>query len=214
MTAPTRLDLVIPQGKTWSEVLRWGQPVHTFKAFNATGAIVQLAPLQIKITGHGMTDGWSFRLTNVAGMTQLNDRDYVCKKIDADIFEVHELIGEGADAYVRELNAAGYSAYTGGGYLEYALPMDLTGMTMRWQGRKSFDSADPPEFDYSTTLTANGSGIVLDNTAKTVTLQTAFADTALWTFDSLVHEIEATDAAGNKPPFVAGRLTVEREVVR
>ncbi len=223
MSRPQTLDLAIPQGKTFSHVLRWDQGVYAFKEFAAAGAIVQLAPLRIKTAAaHGMPDGWSFRITNVLGMTQLNSRldnhepNYVARAVSGqlDQVEVLEVVGEGETAYLREVNAAGFSAYVSGGYIEYALPVDLLGMTMRWMARKSFDAADPAVFDYSTTLNANGSGIVLDNTAKTVTLQIALLDTAALDFDSLLHEIEVTDSAGKKPLFVAGRLTLDRELVK
>lgn len=208
MTQPAELNLDIPQGKTWSQVLRWGSGEFTFKPITAAP---QLAPLRLTVTAHGVVDGWPVRITNVLGMVQLNDRDFVAKVIDTNTLEIREVVaGE-----TRPVNAAGYSAYASGGYVEYETPVDLSTIpTWRWQGRKSFDAADPAEFDYTTTLTAAGSGIVVDNTAKTVTLQTAAADTAAWTFDTLFHEIEVTDVSGKKPPFAAGRITVLREVVK
>lgn len=219
MSEPAVLNLTVPQGKTWSEVLRWAQPDVAFRAFASSGAIVQLAPLRIKTeVAHDMPDGWSCRITNVVGMVQLNDRDFVVKKISDDTVEISEIIDSVDDngrpcKIIRQLNAAGYSAYVSGGYLEYHLPVDLAGMTMAWQGRKAFD-ATAKEFDFSTTLSANGSGLVLDNVLKTVTLQVAALDSAPWIFDQIVHEIEVTDAAGKKPPFAAGRFELSREVVK
>ena len=211
MTTPSTLDLEIPQGKSWSEVLRWGSGDYTLKPFDATGTIAELAPLQIKVTAHGLTDGWPFRITAVEGLEQVNDRDFVCGVISADVIEVRELREDGS---VYPVNAAAFSPYISGGYIEYEEPRDLAGLTMQWQGRESHDAA-AAAFDFSTTLTPAGSGIVLDNAAKTITLQTAPADTAPWTFDTVLHEIEVTvTATGEKPPFVAGRLTVLREVVK
>lgn len=228
MSLPDVLDLDVIQGKTFSEVLRWEQPTITMKKFDASASnvpIVQLAPLRLKVTGHGMPDGWAFHITNVEGMVQLNSSPtsadpnrrlgFVARKIDADVIEVLELILDGADIIQREVNAAGFSAYTGGGYIEYALPVDLSTVTAwKWQARKAYDSADPAVFDLSTTLNANGSGIVADNTAKTVTLQLGLLDTAAFAIETLVHEVEVIVAGGTKPPFVAGLLRVRPEVVK
>lgn len=225
MTSPSQLDLVIPQGKTFSHVLRWDQGIYTFKDFAASGTIVQKAPLRIKTAAaHNMPDGWSFRIANVVGMTQLNsplDRafaaNYVGRAVSGqpDQIEVIELVGEGDSAYLREVNANGYADYLSGGQLEYALPVDLDTITaLRWQARKSFDAPDPSVFDYSLALNVNQSGIVKDNILKTITLQIGATDAAAFTFDSLVHEVEATDSTGKILPFVAGRLTLDREVVR
>jgi len=114
----------IVRGSTFVLTVQWAVPPIIYKPI--TG-ITQTAPVRITCVGHGLVDGWPVAITNVKGMTDINatankisDRDkYPVTVIDADTFEINTI------------DAAGFKAYTSGGYVQYDTPQTLTSITPR-----------------------------------------------------------------------------------
>jgi len=117
-------DIKIVKGKTFRDVIRWESAPVVYKAI--TG-ITKTAPARITAVAHGIPDGWRAAVTNAGGMTEINasanslrDSDYKqVTVVDVDTVELNAV------------NAAGFHAYTSGGYIQYNTPVDLTGFTAR-----------------------------------------------------------------------------------
>ena len=86
---------------------------------------------------HGMVEGWRCRVSRCKGLTRLNTVDedrprssdyFQATVIDADTVEINSR------------NTTGDKPYTGGGILQYGVPMDLTDCVVRAQIRQSVGS--------------------------------------------------------------------------
>lgn len=88
--------------------------------------------VRLAVEAHGMVEGWRFRVTRCKGLTRLNTVDedhprasdyFQATVVDVDTVEINTQ------------NTTGDKAYTGGGILQYGVPMDLTGCVVRAQIR-------------------------------------------------------------------------------
>lgn len=195
--------LEIPQGRTFSKVLRWGQPR---LAYREIASASRAAPcIVVTAVPHDLPDGWTFRIDNARGMTELNSIQYEGDKLtlyDATVIDTTTI-------EINSLNAAGFQAYAGGGIITYNMPVDLAGMTAAAQVRPRVDSTE-----ILLSLTTENGGIVLDNVGKTITLQISAIDTAAITWVSGVWDLELTSAGGIVTPVVGGIVKVCPEVTR
>lgn len=191
-----KLNLIIYQGSTFSEVLRWEGPTKVYKPI--TG-ITQAAPAILTVAAHGVPNGWRVKVTNVVGMKEINSTDTYRKAtvINAGSIELNEV------------NAVGYTAYTSGGILEYNTPIDLTGYTARMQIRSKLeDTAVLLE------LTTGVDGrIVINNTDKTITLVIDAVTTAALTWLTGVYSLELI-VGTVVTTLITGCVTIKREVTR
>lgn len=196
MSTPIKLNFKIIQGSTFDQVLRWESGI---KAYKTITSVSQTAPVTVFSVAHGLPVGWRTRVTNVAGMKEINssaDQYYVvtAKTDDSVTFNA--------------VNSLGYTPYVSGGVLEYNEPVDLSGYTARMQIRaKLEDSAVIKE------LTTENSGIIINNTFKTIQLYISAADTALFTFQSAVYSLELVKDI-TVIPFATGNLSLIKEVTR
>jgi hypothetical protein len=192
-------DLQIIQGKTFVQVVRWETSPIVYKAI--TG-ISKTAPITITVPGHGAVHGWRGAVTAVQGMKQANaahtpprDDDYhQITYIDADTVQFNDV------------NAAEYDTYTSGGYLQYNTPQDISGYTARMsiKNRVGATALD--------TFTSVGGDIVVDNSAKTITLTISATDTAAYTFRKGVYDLELISAGGVVTQLLYGSVVVTQEV--
>jgi len=114
----------IVRGSTFVLTVQWAVPPIVYKPI--TG-ITQTAPVRVTCVGHGLVDDWPVAITNVKGMTDINatankisDRDkYPVTVIDDNTFEINAI------------DAAGFKAYTSGGYVQYDTPETLTDVEAR-----------------------------------------------------------------------------------
>lgn len=194
MTAPTRLNLKIYQGSTFRQILRWESAT---KVYVPVTNITAAAPMVVTAAAHNIPQGWRAKLSNVGGMKEVNNLDYfiVSSKTTDTVT-------------VNSVNSVGFSAYTTGGILEYNSPVDLTGVTARMQIRPKTDSTEVLH-----TLTTENSGIILDNTLKTITLEIDEADTATFSFKSAVYDLEVLKN-NDVIPFLTGTILLTKEVTR
>ncbi len=192
--APSKLNFKIYQGSTFSETLRWESAT---KVYVPITNITKTAPMVVTATAHGVPLNWRTKITGVQGMKEANTADYVIAT------------GVAANTLTyNSVNALGYTAYTSGGVLEYNQPVDLSQYTARMQIREKLSSTTVIK-----ELTTQNSGIVIDNTAKTITIKISAADTALFTFKSAVYSLELVNL-DVVVPFIYGNLTLEAEVTR
>lgn len=200
----TTRNLVIKQGKTFSLILRWELDEILYKAI--TG-IEQSAPARLVVPMHNIPDGWRGAVTNVRGMVEINseannigDSDYKeITVIDANTIELNAV------------NAAGFKAYTSGGYLQINKPADLAGYTARMDIRDkvggtllaSSDASDAP---------LNIITLTIDNTKKTITMLISATATAAIAWSKGVYELEMVSGTGVVAAVMTGQATVSREI--
>jgi len=67
-------------------------------------------PVVITCTNHGIPDGTIILITDVLGMTQLNNKVYIVAVDDDNHFHLHDYAGS-------NVNGSGYTAYTSGGVI-------------------------------------------------------------------------------------------------
>lgn len=196
MTAPVKINYKVYKGSTFSEVLRWESGTKVYKYI--TG-ITNAAPIVITAASHGMPDGWRFKVTNVLGMKEINSSDvyHLASNVTSDTVTINAI------------NSIGYTTYTSGGVIEYNSPIDLSAYNARMQVRAKIDSAD-----ILLELTSLNGGIVLDNVAKTITLNMTAEQTAAFTFTTGVYGTELYTSGGLVVPFAVGTISTEKEVTR
>lgn len=192
--APSKLNFKVYQGSTFSETLRWESAT---KVYVPITNITKTAPMVVIATDHGVPPNWRTKISGVQGMKEANTADYV----------LATGVTPNTLTY-NSVNALNYTAYTSGGVLEYNQPVDLSQYTARMQIREKVSSATVIK-----ELTSSAGDIVIDNTAKTITIKISAADTALFTFKSAVYSLELVNA-DVVVPFIYGNLTLEVEVTR
>ena len=194
MTAPVRKNFKIYQGSTFNEILRWESSTKVYKPITA---ITKAAPMMVTAVGHGLVAGWRAKISNVVGMKEVNSEEYlVATEITNDT------------ATFNSVNAAGYTAYTSGGILEYNMPVPLNGYTGRMQIRASINSST-----VILELTTENSLLVIDDATKTITINIPAITTQTFTFKSAVYSLELVSGA-TVIPFIYGNLTLDTEVTR
>lgn len=196
MTTPAKINFKIYQGSTFSEVLRWESSLKSYKTI--TG-IAQAAPVVITSAAHGIPPNWRVKVTNVLGMTDINST------------ENYQIVTQTTTdtVTINSINSLNYRAYISGGILEFNQPVDLTGFTARMQIRNDIDSTA-----VIAELTTANSGIVIDNTQKTITLLISATNTTLFSFTTAVYDLELVSSGDQVTPFCGGIITLVKEVTR
>jgi len=170
------MTITIKKGKTFSRVLRPTAPPYIYKAITA---ITQTAPVGIKAIAHGLVNGQYVAVVSVKGMTQINgsvppkDKDYHMVTV-ADVDNVT----------INDINAAEFSAYVSGGYLQFLTPVDMVGCTARRSIKDKIGGTELLRLD-----TTSG-GLVIDNTAHTITETINATVTAALTWKKGVTDLE------------------------
>jgi hypothetical protein len=193
------MDLTIVKGKTFSQIIRWGGLPYIYKAITA---ISQTAPVSITSTGHGVPDGWPVAIVSVLGMTQINALNNPPRSNE---YKKSTLVSAN-QITVNEINAARFSAYTSGGYIQYYTPIDLAGYTARMSIK---DKVGGTEFLRLDTTNAR---IILDNTTKTVTLLVDATTTAALTATKGVYDLEMVSGSGVVDLLTSGAIVISSEV--
>lgn len=91
-------------------------------------------------------------------------------------------------------------------------PKDLTGWTGRMMARER--KIDAPALSLTTTLSSDGSGLVLGDAAGTVLLKIANETTALLPDAVLAYDLELVSTDTSVTSFLAGRISVDLEETR
>jgi hypothetical protein len=182
---PTKLNFKIYQGSTFKETLRWESATKKY--------------IPITAPAHGLPVGWRVKVTNVVGMKELNSDDTynLATSTTTDTITLNAV------------NSLGYTAYASGGVIEYNEPVSLVGYTARMQLRSSLE-------DTTTLLelTTENSGITINSTLCTITLNVSAADTAAMGFGSAVYSLELISGTGEVVTFCNGNISLIKEVTR
>lgn len=192
-------DLVIRQGSTFSRVVRWETPLFVYKAI--TG-ITQAGPAVVTAVGHGVPNGWRVAIVSAGGMRQINAKHN--PPYDSEFHKATVTSGDTLE--LNDVNSAGYSVYTSGGYVQYYAPASLAGYTARMTVKDRVGGTE------LLSLTTANSRIALDDTAKTITLTVDAIDTAAITWTEGVYDLEMVDGSGVVTSILSGTVTVEQEV--
>lgn len=191
---PTKINFKIYQGSTFVEVLRYES---TTKVYTNISAAFNSAPFMITANNHGMVAGWRCKLSNLGGMTEANNLDYIVASSVTN-----------NDLVFNSVNAVGFKTYTTGGVLEYNEPISLANMTARMQIREKVTSSSVID-----ELTTENGMIVIDNDNKTIVIQIPASTTAEYTFKSAVYSLELVSDS-IVIPFIYGNIVLNKEITR
>lgn len=193
-------DLIIYQGKTYAQVVRWESLPVIYKAI--TG-VTNAAPAAITATTHGIPPGWRVAVTAVKGMKQINalnsppkDKDYhIATVIDSDHITLNDV------------NSALYGNYLPNtGYVQYNTPVDLTGFTARMSIKDKIGGVELLRLDTATV------GIIVDVMNFAIDLSISATLTAAITWIKGVYDLELVSATGVVTALLSGTVTVVPEV--
>ena len=195
----SKLDLTILQGKTFSQIVRWETEPIIYKAISG---ITTAAPAVITCTGHSVPNNWRVAIVSVKGMTQINAENDPPK--DSDYHQATVLNANTIE--LNDVNAAGFKAYTSGGYVQYNTPHDLTGYEARMTIR---DKIGGTALD---TLTDVNGKLVISTTDHYVKILIDATTTALYTWTSGVYDLEVESPTGEVTQLLYGKVKVTKEV--
>lgn len=199
MTAPAKLNFKIYQGATFEQDLRWESST---KVYAPITAILKSAPVSLTVSAGSVLPpvGWRARITNAQGMREIN--------MSEDAYQIITSV-VGNTVEFNQVNSLAYTAYTGGGVLEYNSPVSLSGKTARMQIRGKLGDTV-----VLLSLTTENGGISLDNTAKTITIKITAQQTASLNFSQAVYDLELVDSDGDVVRFAEGSIILRAEVTR
>jgi hypothetical protein len=192
-------DLEILQGKTFEFVLRWEVLPIVYKPI--TG-ITKAAPCVVTAVGHGTPEGWRVAVVSTTGMNQLKAANQVPK--DSEYHRATVLTVDTVE--LNDVNAADYTSYVSGGYLQFYTPADLTGFTARMKIKNRVGGTELLE------LTTENSRIAVNDTLKTITLTISAEDTADIDWTCGVYDLELVSPTGVVTPLMFGKAVVTNEV--
>lgn len=192
-------DLIIKQGKTFSRTITYATKELTYKAITA---ITQAAPVSLTVTGHGIPAGWLAAVTTVKGMTEINAENVPPKEAD---YKPVTVVNANTIAF-NSVNAADYSAYISGGYVQFYTPVDLTGTVGRMTIKNKVAGT------VLVTLTSANGGIVIDAAAKTIKVAITATATAGYTWTEGVYDLELVFIDGTVIQLLKGAVSVKEEV--
>jgi hypothetical protein len=197
---PARINLRVYQGSTFKETFRWESQT---KGYVAISNISKTAPCIVTTTtNHNIPAGWRFRVTDVVGMTQINQAS------EDDYYIATEVTNN--TITINSVNSINFSNYGSGGTVSYNLPIPLENFSAVFQIRENISSTTVIK---QLTSQANG-GIVIDNTNKLITITISAADTTSFNFANAVYGLELTGLNNEIIPLLSGNVALIREVVR
>ena len=198
----TPFNIAVKQGATFALTLKYGQPQFAVKAI--TG-ITKSGQAVVTATGHGLTIDWPVWVVGVAGMDQINHRSDELKSACAAYYAYYV----DANSLRLDLDTTRMGAYTSGGEVLYHPPVNLTGYTARMQIRETLESTTVLH-----EMTTEDGGITLGGAAGTIALTISATDTAAFTFDSAVYDLEVISGAGVVTEVLRGDVYLNDEVTR
>ena len=196
------MDISIKQGSTFSLTLKYGQPQFAVKAI--TG-ITKSGQAVVTATGHGLTVDWPVWIVGVAGMDQLNHTSDELRDACAAYYAYYV----DANSLRLDVDTTRFNAYTSGGEVLYHPPVNLTGFTARMQIRETVESTTVLH-----SLTTENGGITLGGAAGTIALTISATDTAAFTFDTAVYDLEVVSGGGVVTEIASGAVLMNNEVTR
>lgn len=157
------MTITIKKGKTFSRVLRPTALPYIYKAITA---ITKTAPVQITSTGHGAVNGQLAAVVSVNGMIQINAKDSPPR--DADYHAVTVI--DPNTVSINDINAAEFSTYTSGGYLQFKTPLAMAGATVRRSYKNRLASQTANLWRAATVYAAGANVVIADGAVLTTRL--------------------------------------------
>lgn len=195
------------RGVTFLATVRWeGREV----VYKPISGITQAAPVEISCTNHDVPAGWRVAVSAVKGMNQINALNIPPKDKD---FHRATVVSANAIA-LNDVNAANFSTYKSGGYIEYKAPVDLDGFTARMQIRSSINSVEIIDELTTEDLRLPSTGIVIDNSSKTITVKIASSVTENYAFYNAVYSLELVSSDGIVSRVIYGDVVCSNDVTR
>ena len=192
-------NLVITQGATLDQTVRWETEPFLFKAITA---MTNTAPVTITTATHGIPDGWRVAVVDAGGMTELNAANNPPKSAD---FRQATVV-DATHIEFNPISAVEFGVYTSGGYLQWYTPHDLASYTARMSIKDKIGGT------VRLSLTTENGGITLSNTDKTITLAITATATAALTWTSGVYDLELISSGGFVTSLMNGSVSVTKEV--
>ena len=196
---PAKLSYKVYQGSTFQESYRWESET---KVYVPIQNISKAAPCVITTqVSHNMPTGWRCKVVGAGGMKEINttsDNFYIATDTTNNT------------VVLNQVNSLQFSNYTGGGVLEYNMPVNLSSYKARMQIRKTVGSSEVLYESDSTT----SNNLILDNVYKTISINIPASITQEFTFTSAVYSVELYEDSGLVVPFLTGTLTLVQEITR
>ena len=196
---PAKLSYKVYQGSTFQESYRWESET---KVYVPIQNISKAAPCVITTqASHNMPTGWRCKVVGAGGMKEINTT--------SDNFYIATSTTDNT-VVLNQINSLQFSNYTGGGVLEYNMPVNLSNYKARMQIRKTVGSS---EVLYESDSVTSGD-LILDNVYKTISIKIPASVTQEFTFTSAVYSVELYEDSGLVVPFLTGTLTLVQEITR
>ena len=195
----SELDLELIVGESFIHIVRWETTPIIYAPI--TG-ITQAAPVQIAAPLHGIPNGWRAAVVSVLGMSQINASNTPPK--NSDYVPVTYI--DGNTVQLNTINAAGFSTYKSGGYLQYNTPVNLIGYTAKMKIEAVLGGPTILGTD-ANTITA-----LIDPVACTITFTATAANTATVVASSGVYSIEMTSPTGVVTVLHYGTVTFDSDI--
>jgi len=197
---PLKQKLTIEQGRTFRFPIRWESEVFGYAAISAISAS---APCLVTTTQpHGIPEGWRAAVVSARGMVEIN----ALQSPPADDEFRRSTVRSTTQIEFNDLNSADFTAYVSGGYLQFRLPVDLTGYTARMSVKDKIGGT------VLLSLSSTDGSITLDNTTKTITLKLTATATAAYTWKSGVYDLEVVSPTGDVFALINGAVVVVQEI--
>lgn len=183
------IELTITRGKTFEFAFLFADDERVYRPITA---MPQSAPVRLTIPGHGMPDGWPFRIECVKTPSELNSVSsavYFAKVIDDDTVELNGL------------NAHCWKAFSGTGIAVYQKPMNLAGWTCRAQVRNCVGGELLFAWEPSPAAGNGAASVDVAGSSFVLSIDAALAASLAWSYG--VYDLEATDGNGKVYPVTA-----------
>lgn len=197
------IDLDIIRGKTFEQAYRYST-TH-FRYPPITGMPTRI-PVRLTVPGHGIPDGWAFRVIDVRQPVELNSKpgqSYIADVIDSSTIEINKLTA-GTD----------WRPFVASGAIAFKQPFDLTGCSARMQVRDRIDGTVLLTFNTDPTTSPDGT-IEIDVALASIILRLSPQKTAAIEWSRGVYDLELITPEGNVYPVTApSKVTVSAEVTK
>ncbi len=195
------MKITIRKGSTFLWTLR--PETAAQKYIPITAITMTETGVRLDAEAHGMVEGWRCRVSRCKGLTRLNTVDEDHPRA-SDYFQVTVVDADTVE--INDQNTTGDKDYTGGGILQYGVPMDLTGCVVRSQIRPTA-GADTLTLDFAPYITVDAVNFRID-------FDVPEEITSALTGSRAVMGIEFQDSSGAVTTLPDIDITLEKELVR
>ncbi len=207
-TPPTKHNIVLRRGRTYSEVFRWETEPFLFAPILA---IDKVAPVRVRTSvPHGLVNGWRVAVVDAKGVTDLNadnspplENDFRrATVVDPSTIEFNQLSGAGFSGTHR----------AGTGYLQWYSPHDLAGYVARMSIKNKVGGTVLLTSIPDLLTNFSGIEITLDDAYKTILVEVDPAVTEPITWKSGVYDLELESPMGEVTVILTGQVSVDQEI--